>query len=248
MSINPLKTCYFPEGKMDKLKILTILVLFYSSYLFATSFIPVPLDRQLKSSYGVIHAVYKGSNYKKLSDGQVVTNASFRVLQSSGLKSSEIINKNDFKVIYPGGKWQGLVYNVPGSPTFTEGEEVVLLLSKGSRGFMVNNLKMGKYEIFEEDGVRYLGSSAFRSHPKLGKISFSDFERKLFSYFGSDFQSKHHDKYIANTNSSKKTGRKVASVDVENEDVKSNGMSIYWLVLIFGLMGSYSSYVMKRKR
>lgn len=231
---------------MKKTLAIIFLTLFVSVS-FATTFVPMPLDRQLKSSYGVIHAVYQGSNFKKLSDGQVVTNASFRILQSSGIKSSEIINRNDFKVMYPGGKWQGLVYSVAGAPTFYEGEEVVLLISKGSRGFVVNNLKMGKYEIFEEDGKRFLASSAFRSHPKLGKISFSEFERKLFTYFGSDFQTSHHDKYIANTKKKKDIGRKIASVEEESNETNTNSMSIYWLVLIFGLMGSYSSYVMKRK-
>ena len=232
-------------GYLVKLLILGFLTI---SYLQATTFVPLPLDRQLKTSYGAIHAIYQGSSYKKLSSGDVVTSASFKILETAGIKNHEIINKNDFKVLYPGGKWQGLVYRVPGAPTFKEGEEVVLLLNKGSRGFMINNLKMGKYEVFEEDGKRFLGSSAFRSHPKLGKISFYHFERKLLSVFGSNFETIHHDKYIAYQNDDKNVGRSVASDDKLEEEQAETTMSIYWLVLVFGLMGSYSAYTMKRKR
>lgn len=225
-----------------------ILILSFGYFANATTFVPLPLDRQIKTSYGVIHAIFQGSNYKKLSTGEVVTNASFKILETSGIKSHEIINRNDFKVIYPGGKWEGLVYQVPGAPEFKEGEEVVLLLNKGSRGFTVNNLKMGKYEVYEDEGKMYLGSSAFRSHPKLGKISFSDFERLLSTNYGAGFQSFHHDKYIANTGKEKKVGRSIASEDQMVQEEDRSTMSIYWLVLIFGLMGSYSAYIMKRKR
>lgn len=214
---------------------------------FATTFIPLPLDRQLKSSSGVIHAIYQGSSFKKISSGEVVTSASFKILQSSGIKNNEIVNRNDFKVIYPGGNWQGLVYKVPGAPSFFEGEEVVLILHKGSRGYTINNLKMGKYEIFEEDGQRYLSSSAFKSHPKLGKISFREFESKLMYTFGSDFKTSHHDKYIGNSSKDKKASRSIASEDESEKEKHTTTMSIYWLAVIFGLMGSYSAYVMKRK-
>ena len=227
---------------------LFILALMTGVTLNATTFVPLPLDRQIKTSYGAIHAIYQGSNYKKLGNGEVVTNASFKVLETSGIKSHEIINRNDFKVIYPGGKWQGLVYRVPGAPEFQVGEEVVLLLSKGQRGFTISNLKMGKYEVYEDEGKVYLGSSAFRSHPKLGRISFMDFERILTANYGSGFRSYHHDKYIANGDSDKKVGRSIASEEQSMEEEQRSTMSIYWLVLIFGLMGSYSAYIMKRKR
>jgi hypothetical protein len=237
------------------------LFLWLTGISLATTFVPTPFEKQVMDSYGVIRGTFSGLNYKKLSSGEVVTQASFQVKESAGLKPNEVVNKNDFKIIYPGGKWQGVVYQVQGAPTFEPGEDVVLLLSKGEHGFSVKSLALGKYNVRRKNSKFFLTSSVFSKHPKLGKIKYKDFEEIVSHRFGSRPQNIKDDRFVykapiapvqrkafASLNR-KKQGRKIASVEeVKTSPTKEASFNILWLVFLFGFMGTYSLKKLAKKR
>jgi hypothetical protein len=103
-------------NQLLKLSILSLIL--FATQAFSTIYIPTPLGDQIEDSYGVVRGIYKGKDYKKNSKGEIITEASFSLQETSGLKPGDIINKNNFKVTYPGGIWQGINHKYSGSPEF----------------------------------------------------------------------------------------------------------------------------------
>ncbi len=218
----------------------------------AATFIPLSFEQQVNESYGVIKGSYVSSVSKKLPTGEVVTESIFKVSEFSGIKNHEIINKNNFKILQPGGRWQGVMYHVDGSPVFEPQKEVVLLLSKTPHGFVPTNLGLGKYEIFKSAGISYLRSSVFPNHSRLGKIKLSDAMNSFKKYFGTNLQPVNHDKFVYKGNVKKKLpdsytsqeGRIPASDDgVRTEQTGDYG--IFAIIIIFALLGFFSAYSMR---
>ncbi len=212
---------------------------------FSTIFVPIPLEHQLKEANGVIHGIFLGSVYKKLPNGEVVTEHTFKLINRAGISAGQIINEHNFKVLSPGGTWQGLVYHVEGSPTFDKGEEVILLLQKGKYGMEVYGLGMGKYKIKREDRETIIYSTIFPSHKKLGKIRVRDFNLALKKVYGESLQrlgGRHYvyqkespRREVATAKIEKKPGGNLGSLPIEKEE--TNGTSaplggILFLVLM----------------
>lgn len=220
----------------------------------AVTFIPLSFEQQVNESYGVIKGSYITSVSKKLPSGEVVTESVFKVSEFSGIKNHEIINKNNFKILHPGGKWQGILYHVDGSPTFEPGKEIVLLLNKTPHGFVPTNLTLGKYEIFRSAGVQYLRSAVFPDHPRLGKIKLNDAMFSFKKYFGSNLQEVNHDKFVYKGNVKKKQTQEVegraqrspASDEIDEES--GSDFSIFAIIVIFALLGFFSAYSMRSEK
>lgn len=237
------------------MKRLLAALFFISNLAFATTFKPTSAERLVFESQAVVHAVFQGESYKMLPSGQVVTEGTFSVIRSAGLNPNEILNKNSFKVLYPGGMWHGIVYKVYGSPRFTAGEEVVLLLSKSAFGYSVHSLTAGKYKVVRERGdTPKLISSAFPNHDKFGELEFAKFNSILANRFGSGFDEGHSDKYIhtkqvvinpSNEYEEEAQRRKPAS---EEEKGPFNSNSTIWLAIIFGVMGAIFLRLVKREK
>ncbi|MCO4793593.1 MAG: hypothetical protein KC493_07770 [Bacteriovoracaceae bacterium] len=224
----------------------------------AATFIPLSFEQQVNESYGAIKGKYISSVYKKLPDGEVVTESIFQISKFSGIKNHEIINKNNFKIIYPGGKWQGILYHVDGSPQFEKGKEVILLLSKTSHGFVPTNLTLGKYEIIKKQGSELIKSSLFPNHPRLGSIKPNDVSDIFTKYFGTPLVPVNHDKFVYKGNVKKErrgkysnihsSKRKPASEDYLEEEESENDYGLFGIIILFALLGFFSAYSMKPDR
>lgn len=237
------------------IKILGTLLFCISLSSSATTFKPTPAERLVYEAEAVVHAVFQNETYKMLSSGQVVTEGSFSVIRSAGLNPNEIVNKNTFKIMYPGGLWHGIVYKVYGSPRFNPGEEVVLLLNKSSFGYAVHSLTAGKYKVIRERGHSpKLISSAFPNHEKFGELDFSKFNSILANRFGSGFDEGHSDKFvytkqIASDNKNEYEEEVVRRRPANEEDRGPfNSNSTIWLAIIFGVMGALFLRFMKREK
>ena len=150
----------------------------------AALFVPIPLKTQIAESDGFVHGKFVEEKYKRSRTGQVLTEASFEVIYSSGDIQKSLINNNLFKVIYPGGKWQGVIHRVSGAPSFKQSEEVVLLIKNTNEGPILHNLGLGKYNIIRENKSVFLKSSIFPNHPELGKINYTKLQLKLINKRG----------------------------------------------------------------
>jgi hypothetical protein len=228
------------------------------SKVFATTFIPTSFERQVRDSSAIIEAKFVGDTYKKLKSGEVVTESTFSLNKVAGLAPSEIVNKQNFKVLTKGGVWQGIVYKVNGTPKFKKGEEVVLILQKTPFGHVVDNMAMGKYSIEYKNRVKYLKSSIFPNHPSMGEMNYIKFNKIVSHYFGSVLSEINLDKIVYDPQLKKRQTRSMASVkDAEGRDIasiserdkkkKEEPVNIIWLVIILSALGFYSINMVSEK-
>jgi len=237
--------------KLYLLKIYLLSFLGYSSLAYSTVYIPTPLEDQIKESYGVIRGKYQSKVYKKNSRGEVITEISIALDKSSGLKPGDIINKNNFKVTIPGGVWQGIVHKYSGSPEFSIGEDVVLLINKGSNGFHLLNFGLGKYTISKEAGTSYLNSAIFPKNSQISGIKYQDFQSMVEERFGeplSDFRGEkfvYNSKKLDKTNSAKGS-RAPASIDQQRPENESS-TAMFWLMIVLSVLGTSSYKLFNRK-
>ena len=151
----------------------------------ATLFLPKSFENQLDDVDALIEGVLIKKTYKRLGPkGEVVTKAYFKILRSVGLMGNEQLNLNEFWVLYQGGVWQGVEHKVFGAPKFSKENTYILLLKKTSKGYWVKDLKMGQYQVTEEDGEKVLKSSLFPNHPSFGKTSLSRAEDIIEEKYG----------------------------------------------------------------
>lgn len=216
--------------------------IFWAFGIFSTTYLPIPIERQILESDAVIEGKFVGELYKRLPSGDVVTQASFASIKSSGLLSSEVVNPSDFKVLYPGGKWNGIVYHVYGAPKFEIGKEYVLLIKKNDYGYFPSNLSLGQYDIESKNGEKYISSSVFKNHPTLGKINYSKFNELLRKNFGHDlsYERAEQSVYIEETEGpiENELTRIPASNDNEKiGDVNTDRSVIIWHAITLTVMG-----------
>lgn len=235
---------------MKYLKLFSFLTLLISASLVnATTFIPMSYEEQIKKSDAIIHAVFKGKAYKKLGEGNIVTVNSFVLQGSSGISHSALINKNDFKIISPGGVWNGRTYLTSGSPKFKEGEEVVLFLNKSSSGYQVTNLSLGKYTIEDEGGEKYIRNAVFPEHPRMKPIRLKELQKQL-TYMGkSEIQLLDQRKsYTVKEKNRAELKRQPASYRETNEqnNGESDSFSLYALFALLAGGGLLFRYVSKK--
>jgi len=211
----------------------------------ATTFLPLPIERQVAEASLVIEASYIGKEYKKINE-IVVTEFTFNVKRYSG-NGDGVNDWSQLKVLSPGGVWEGVVYHTFGTPKFDESEIYVLLLKKNEVGHAFLNLSLGKYNIENIAGKRFLSSSVFSEHPLLGKIDEVKFEKVLSERFQEGFKIV----YIKNKKinvtedlngaSNISEQRKPASADRSIEEDKSidSTLSVFWLIIILAMLGSF---------
>jgi len=220
-------------------QVVTGLLLILSSNSSGTIYRPLSIEDQIDSASAVIRGVFSGKAYKKLPSGEIITENYFQILESAGVAKSEIVNPAHFRVITPGGLFQGINHKVIDGPEFVEGEEVYLLLKKGMYGMWIKDLALGKYNKVTKDGEIFLKSAVFPNHPELGAISLEKFNILLSGKFGEKLRAIHGDKIVTKVGEHK-IGRTPASsyenFDAENE--KDDGMPYLFLsALLLGMLG-----------
>ena len=229
-------------------------MLVFSLNSWATSFIPVSVEVQLKESDAVVYGIYKGHIFKKGQSG-ILTVASFQVNKIAGIKHNELINKNEILVNYPGGEWGNTVYTVHGTPSFTMGEEVILLLNKSGDGLTLHNLSLGKYNIITKDGIKKVVSSVFPTHAQFGEISFEKFDNLVFQKIGERLRVVSEDKKVVIDDSKnykrywvkrKSISRNISSVNENNNEKQNEKNQIFWPLFVLSLMSIFSAILGKR--
>lgn len=228
-----------------------------------------PMEGQLDSSEAVIHGIYNGQVHRRDKNNKVVTDLRFSLLKSVGIKFSEIINKNDFRVTVPGGKWKGVNYHDSASPQFNKGDEVVLFLSRGEIGFRISNLTVGKYNVLRgDDRELYLRLDNAPDHKVLGKINYFEFDRKVEYAFGSKMKAVKSDIYVSRDGASR---RRFGWKKIQDEDIRRGIASLeekiqqrktvrggsaesistfkyfVWSILILGALFAFSQYIVNKR-
>jgi hypothetical protein len=170
----------YPSLSMAKLMAKLTFVILLSWFAHATTFAPIPIKDQIKSTHAIIDAEFLGSSFKKDKNGEIQTVASFKIYHQVGLGNDHFINYDSFSLLIPGGEWEGLTYHVYGAPSFKKGERAVLLLDKTPFGYQVLNLSLGK--LIQENEI--LKSTHFPVGTEIGSIKISEFNELIGKKFG----------------------------------------------------------------
>lgn len=247
---------------LNKISLLAALgVFFISLSAQATTFIPTPIQNQLRDSHAVIKATFIGNTSKRLPSGEVVTQASFSLASSVGLKENDTLNKNEFAVLIPGGEWQGVQYHVKGAPSFNANEEVVLLLDRGPHGYSVKNMAMGKFNLFKHGGEKYLQSGIFSERENYGRISWKNFSKLLVEKFNKSLelsaspanehvsipQTMKHD-HKGKPSKQKREPSSLKKVSNQDRDKRQDNATLIGLILILAGLGFFSAHKLGSKR
>ncbi len=213
-----------------------LLITFFSLAVSASKLFPVPFNKQLNEADGVIYGEFLGQSYKKMHTGKIVTEASFRLIQSVGVGNRYLVNKNLFRVYFDGGIWQGLHHVNDTAPKFKNSVEYVILLKRDEFGFRPQMDKLGTYEVIRNKDVFGIKSLAFPTHPKIGFIPYRTFDLWVKTVYGSYMDETRENKFVYREH--KKADRAPASISKETKVTKKPSISIFWVAMIFGLLGA----------
>ncbi len=86
---------------MKYFKLIALWMLFYFPILengSATRFSAPSFEDQVDRVDVIIHVVFKNLNYRRLPNGEVFTDASFKIISSVGVERKMVVNPNNFKV------------------------------------------------------------------------------------------------------------------------------------------------------
>lgn len=212
-----------------------LFILIFVSSTQAMKLFPIPITKQLNESDGVIFGEFLGDSYKRMHNGKIVTESSFKIIKSVGITEKYLINKSLFRVYYDGGVYNGFRYNNESAPRFKEGKSYMVLLKRTSYGFKPYMDKLGVYDLKSDRESTHLISQAFPKHPKIGIVPYNTFDLWIRTVYGSYMDSTHSDKFVYMPK--KDTGRHPASTfQAEAEDETKIG--IFWVALIFGFLGA----------
>ena len=114
--------------------VLIVCILMISNIAFCTTFIPLPIKKQIKESDAVVKGEVILTESEMDTDGEITTKVTILADKWIGVKP-----QSDFvEVHYLGGKVGPRIQKVEGSPNFEIGEKIVLFTKKGQ------NKKSGK--------------------------------------------------------------------------------------------------------
>jgi len=232
----------------------SIILISYSLSLSATTFLPTPLKDRLSSSSGVVRGQYLGMAYKKLPTGRVVTEVTVKVSEVSGIEPHRLVNPKIFKVLYPGGNWNGMTHKVQGSPVFNKDEEVIIIVKKSDFGYILPNLGMSKFSLKGTAGKKELVSSIFSEKDGVGKISLKNFNLLAQDVYGQSLKKIDSDKFIFNPNKleerpyrSNRSSKRSPASRAEKKSEDDNEIPLWWFIFGFGFLGFVPHLLFKEK-
>lgn len=213
---------------------------------FGTTFLPVPIKKQIVESYGIVKGEVVAVNSEEDEKGRIVTKLFLRADKWIGVQPKD----NHLEILYPGGQLGDRVQLVHGSPKFKSGEKVVLFLKKNNESLWVQNLALGKFMIRKYGTSDVLINSVFPNHSKVGQIPLASFYDLASSIKKKEFKERFKDKYELQTekyayqNIGKST-RAIASVGKIEEAEEQ--ISISWLIALLGIIGGVFTFVRRRQ-
>ena len=230
---------------MIKLLILFVLLSLTNTWVFATTFVPLSIKKQIQSSDGiVIGEVINTTSYEHES-GRVFTRAFVKADKWMGNR----VSNNHIEINYPGGKIGTQVFKVHGAPKFENGEKVVLFTKNLNGNVFVNNLGLGKFSVKNFGKSQIMVNQVFPNMPEVGQMEIESFYQLSVSIKQEKFNERFKNKYernIEKQTSIKKVdsnSRKIASIKKNKE---KDELATYWLVIVLGLLSIGVSILRKK--
>ena len=207
------------------------------------------VESQMNSSASIILGSFNSKVFKRLHGKKIITEYSFRIKKSIGLKNDDVLNKNNFKVFLIGGVWLGTPTNNFKELTLKKGKDYLIFLKKTNDGFFFNNPIEGVFSVKENKrGVSF--ESLKRQKNNLSFFYDDVFKKKAEEFYREGFVDFDVNKYFikkaVKRGRNRKGGRLPASEVERDTEEKKEDNHIFWLVLVFSLLGGYQ--VIHRKK
>jgi len=144
----------------------------------ATTFIPLPLDKQVESASMGAEVILLNMQGFKHPAGYIATEYRFKVIEPTNLDPAEL---EDGKLVLtlPGGNFDGITTVVDGSPKFNPGERIFLLLKKVEGKVYLSNFTLGKFNIQKIEDEEYYVNEVFPNMPNVGRIKKSTMKKLM---------------------------------------------------------------------
>jgi hypothetical protein len=210
-----------------------IILLLFSVSLHATIYQPIEIEKLMEEADAVVEGEITGKVFKKLPTGEVITEYSMKVSKSSGLPLKYLSNSSDLKIVVPGGRWQGHVYKIEGTPDLEKIKSTTLLLKKFEFGLAIASLGMGVFK-FDKQNQIYI-NNVFEENTLISKLDKTKFEQIVSERFGESLTTITPDKHltIASKVLESSKNRTPSSVVENNGDskIEETGFGLILLIL-----------------
>lgn len=137
----------------------------FASSVSAMTILKAPLRDLVNTSELVIHAKVKRTQVldKRAKGLAVFTKITLDVIELYKGDRNKVGATFSWEMV-GGTAADGMTWSVPGMPSFTKGEEVVVLLEKHARGYTLTGAPQGKYVVFRD------AKNIARVHRSLGDV------------------------------------------------------------------------------
>jgi len=227
------------------MKLLFFLILLLSFSATATVYQKQSVESQIKESTGIIYGHFLKKRYVEMENGEIATQMIFKMDKEIGI-DSEIFQSEEVIVHYPGGRIGQREVYVEGLPQFVSGEKAVVFIKNHKGRFWGLNLSLGVYKVVTYGQQPILINSVFPEDLEMGQISWFAFERLVKELKNLDFKKVSYivepvrtSRAPASIASDAENSRSIAHIASQSENNEMpNHISTFWLIVIFGVMGT----------
>lgn len=223
---------------------------------WATTFQAVPMEKMIQPADAILLGDFLKSSTVVLEDGTVATEARFKIDKELGLDADEF-GLSEVKVFFPGGKLKDREVLIEGAPSFVPGEKNVLMLTQAEDGRLwIQGLAMGTFKVVRLGQKTVLMNPVFPSDADLSRVEMSRFLRMVAAIKDQPLKEVYSDKYVRELQKdSQRTvaveagnSRSIASQSQRQENGPvPNVMNSFWLLMIFGFIGAFATWVQRKK-
>jgi hypothetical protein len=146
----------------------------------AATFAATSVEEVARTSDAVVRGRVAGTAARATKDGRIVTEVEIAVGEAwKGAPEPTV------RVVVPGGRLPGVAMRVDAAPTFSEGEDVVVFLSRGGRAWYVNGLALGKFRVAGGEarpasaGAAVLPRALAAGERRVGPMPLAELERRV---------------------------------------------------------------------
>ena len=216
----------------------------------ATTFRPVSIKNQLKEADGIVIGEVTDIEVENHQKYNLVTNVEIAVHQWHGVE----VENDNLSILFPGGTKGDQTVNFQGSPEFSIGEKIAVVLKFDGHDYWVQNLALGKFSI-KKVGKRFvLISSVFSHIPYVGQIELEKFKKLVTSVKGESLRQRAFSNFQRKRRREENSEPSRAPASVPSRSPASSKrmreeseIQVIWFFLLLGLVGGITTYL-KGKR
>jgi len=161
-------------------RLLALALLLAAAPAAPATFVVPTVEEMARSSDAVVRGRVLGTASRAARDGRIVTEV--EVLVDSVWRGAP---ESTVRFLVAGGRAGRLAMKVDAAPTFAEGEEVVVFLSRRGERWRVNGQALGKYRVEAGearpglDGARALNGALAAGERRVGAMPVDELERRV---------------------------------------------------------------------